>query len=82
MFHNTMQAHATQMVPTARGTGVTLFAGFLFLGQSLGVLMLANLLTHFSSSFVIGCAAVVALGLGLFLAHAIEKRQVRRAHSQ
>jgi MFS family permease len=37
MFHNTMQAHATQMVPTARGTGVTLFAGFLFLGQSLGV---------------------------------------------
>ena len=61
---------------------LTLFAGFLFLGQSLGVLMLANLLTHFSSSFVIGCASVVALGLGLFLAHAIENRQVRRAHSQ
>ena len=78
MFHNTMQVHATQMVPTARGTGVTLFAGFLFLGQSLGVLMLANLLTHFSSSFVIGCASLVALGLGLFLAHAIEKRQRRQ----
>jgi YNFM family putative membrane transporter len=29
MFHNTMQAKATQLVPTARGTGVTLFAGFL-----------------------------------------------------
>ena len=82
MFHNTMQVHATQMVPTARGTGVTLFAGFLFLGQSLGVLMLANLLTHFSSGFVIGCASVVALGLGLFLAHAIEKRHDHHAHSQ
>ncbi len=82
MFHNTMQAHATQMVPTARGTGVTLFAGFLFLGQSLGVFMLANLLTHFSSSFVIGCASVVALGLGLFLAYAIEKRHAHHAHSQ
>jgi hypothetical protein len=78
MFHNTMQANATQMVPTARGTGVTLFAGFLFLGQSIGVIMLANLLTHFSSGFVIACAAVVALGLGLFLAHAIEKHQAHR----
>jgi hypothetical protein len=31
---------------------------------------------------VIGCASVVALGLGLFLAHAIEKRQMHRAHPQ
>lgn len=82
MFHNTMQAHATQMVPTARGTGVTLFAGFLFLGQSIGVLMLANLLNHFSSSFVIGCASVIALGLGHFLAHAIEQRQAHTSHPQ
>jgi hypothetical protein len=44
--------------------------------------MLANLLTHFSSSFVIGCASVVALGLGLFLAHAIENRHDHHAHSQ
>ena len=80
MFHNTMQVHATQMVPTARGTGVTLFAGFLFLGQSIGVLMLANLLTHFSSSVVIGFASVVALGLGLYLAHAIENRQREQLH--
>jgi len=75
MFHNTVQANATQMVPTARGTGVTLFAGFLFAGQSLGVLMIARLLSHFSSSFVIGCSAFVALGLGFFLAKAIEKRR-------
>jgi YNFM family putative membrane transporter len=76
MFHNTMQAHATQMVPTARGTGVTLFAGFLFLGQSIGVLMLAHLLTYFSSSLVIGSAACVAFALGLYLANATEKRNL------
>lgn len=77
MFHNTMQAHATQMVPTARGTGVTLFAGFLFLGQSMGVLMLAHLLTYFSSSMVIGSAACVALALGLYLAQATNKRNAQ-----
>lgn len=54
MFHNTMQAKATQMVPTARGTGVTLFTGFLFLGQSLGVLILAALISRFNSGYVLG----------------------------
>ena len=82
MFHNTMQANATQMVPTARGTGVTLFAGFLFLGQSIGVLMLANLLNHFSSSLVIACASFVAIGLGFFLAHSIEKHQAHRKQAR
>jgi len=79
MFHNTMQAKATQMVPTARGTGVTLFAGFLFLGQSLGVLVLAELFSHFSSDFILGADAIVVVGLGLFLSHAIAKRNATQA---
>jgi YNFM family putative membrane transporter len=33
MFHNVMQANATQMAPEARGTAVSLFASFLFLGS-------------------------------------------------
>jgi len=66
MFHNTMQAKATQMVPTARGTGVTLFAGFLFLGQSLGVLVLAELLGYFNSQLILGADALVVWALGIF----------------
>ena len=61
MFHNTMQASATQMTPHARGTAVSLFASFLFLGQSVGVVLAAALISR------IGTGAVVALG-GLCMA--------------
>lgn len=53
MFHNVMQANATQMVPEARGTAVSLFASFLFLGQSLGVVLAAALIGHIGSSAVV-----------------------------
>jgi predicted MFS family arabinose efflux permease len=79
MFHNTMQAKATQMVPTARATGVTLFAGFLFLGQSLGVLSLAQWMTYVSSTYVMGLVAVFVIGLGLFFAHAVAQRNATQA---
>jgi predicted MFS family arabinose efflux permease len=79
MFHNTMQAKATQMVPTARATGVTLFAGFLFLGQSLGVLSLAQLMTYFSSAYVMGAVALFVVALGLFFSQAIAQRNATQA---
>jgi YNFM family putative membrane transporter len=59
MFHNVMQANATQMAPEARGTAVSLFASFLFLGQSIGVVLAAALIDR------IGTHAVVALGGGV-----------------
>lgn len=37
MMHSTLQLNATQMAPQARGTAMAVFAGCLFLGQSLGV---------------------------------------------
>jgi YNFM family putative membrane transporter len=79
MFHNTMQAKATQMVPTARATGVTLFAGFLFLGQSIGVLVLAALISHFNSSYVLGGVGLGVVVLGAFFARAIAKRNATQA---
>jgi predicted MFS family arabinose efflux permease len=79
MFHNTMQAKATQMVPTARATGVTLFAGFLFLGQAIGVLLLAALIGVFDSSNVLSAVAVGVMLLGAFFAHAIAKRNATQA---
>lgn len=36
-LHGVMQTHATQMVPTMRGTAVSLFAAALFIGISAGV---------------------------------------------
>ena len=59
MFHNTMQANATQMAPHARGTAVSLFSSSLFLGQSIGVVLAASLIDR------IGTGAVVALGGGV-----------------
>jgi predicted MFS family arabinose efflux permease len=79
MFHNTMQAKATQLLPQARGTGVTLFAGFMFLGQSLGVLVLAELFNHISSSYVLGVDALVVGAVGLFLSRAIGARNATQA---
>ncbi len=79
MFHNTMQAKATQMVPTARGTGMAMFAGFLFLGQSLGVLVLAALISYFNSSYVLGADALGVVVLGVFFAHVIAKRNATQA---
>ncbi len=79
MLHNTMQAKATQLLPTARATGVTLFAGFMFLGQSLGVLVLAELFNHVSSQYVLGADALLVCALGLFLSRAIAKRNATQA---
>lgn len=81
MFHNTMQASATQMAPHARGTAVSLFASFLFLGQSIGVVLVAVLIER------IGTGAVVALGgicmalEGVFFAWALGRRAAHQAVS-
>ena len=79
MFHNTMQAKATQMVPSARATGVTMFAGFLFWGQSVGVLMLASGLHVVSSAVLIGAAALCVIALGWFFGRAIIHRNATQA---
>jgi predicted MFS family arabinose efflux permease len=62
MFHNTMQANATQLSPTQRGTGVSLFALCLFMGQSVGVLVAAALVERIGSGMV-----MVLNGCGMFL---------------
>jgi predicted MFS family arabinose efflux permease len=56
MFHNTLQAHASEMAPRMRGIGMSLFAGTLFTGQSIGVVVASSL------SASLGMGAVIALG--------------------
>ncbi|MDP2366805.1 MFS transporter [Rhodoferax sp.] len=74
MFHNTMQAHATQMAPAARGTAVSLFALALFMGQSVGVLLAASLVER------IGSGAVIALGGGALAVTGLLFAQAMRWH--
>ncbi len=78
MFHNTMQTTATQMTPAARGTAVTLFASFLFLGQSLGVVLAAGLIGRLGSGMVVALGGAVMLAEGVFFAWVLRRRDAQR----
>ena len=64
MLHNTLQTQATQMAPQARGTAVTLFACLLFLGQSVGVMLMAASVDRgwLAPVFTAAAAGVLVLG--------------------
>jgi predicted MFS family arabinose efflux permease len=74
MFHNTMQANATQMAPAARGTAVSLFALALFMGQSVGVLLAAGLVERIGSGTVMALGGGVMFAVGVFFAQALRRR--------
>ncbi|KML19745.1 MULTISPECIES: MFS transporter [Burkholderia] len=76
-LHNTLQTHATQMAPTARGTAVSLFSCFLFFGQSLGVLCAAWLIDRFSAHPVFLSAAAGLLLLALVFSVLISRQNTR-----
>lgn len=52
MQHVTLQAEATQMLPQARGTAVSIFASSFFLGQATGVSIAAYFLTNLDASYI------------------------------
>ncbi len=72
-LHSTLQTKATELAPKARGTAVSLFAFFFFLGQSLGVQAGAQLGAAFRIPIANGKFMPVfwptftAAGAGLFL---------------
>lgn len=74
MFHNTMQANATQMAPGARGTAVSLFASSLFLGQSVGVVVAASLIAQIGTGAVVALGGAVMAAEGVFFAWALRRR--------
>jgi predicted MFS family arabinose efflux permease len=78
MFHNTMQANATQMAPGARGMAVSLFASFLFLGQSLGVVVAAGLISRLGTAAVVALGGAVMAAEGVFFAWALRRRDAQR----
>ena len=62
MLHNTLQVHATQMAPEARGGALALFACSLFTGQSAGVWLASHAVDETGARPVF---LVAAVGLSL-----------------
>ncbi|MCG6954039.1 MAG: MFS transporter [Betaproteobacteria bacterium] len=77
MMHNTLQVHATQMAPEARGAAVSLFALCLFTGQSIGIWCGARVIDAWG---IIPVFAAAGLGLPL-VALDFRRRLARRSAS-
>lgn len=74
LFHNTLQTHATQMVPAARGTSVAVFAFFLFVGQAIGVSIAGWTFDHAGiAPLLLAPAATLPLA-GWWFARALARR--------
>lgn len=67
-LHATMQTHATQMAPEARGSAVALFASCYFVGQSLGVYLVSLLVDHYGAGPAFLAAALGLPALGFWFA--------------
>ncbi|WP_104205361.1 MFS transporter [Billgrantia saliphila] len=65
MMHSTLQINATQMAPTMRGTAMAVFAGCLFLGQSVGVSLGGLMLRQVGSLWLLAGAGGWLLALGI-----------------
>ena len=74
MLHNTLQTHATQMVPQARGTAVALFASAFYMGQTVGVAVAAPIIDLRGAPPVFIASAALLPALGLWLSGRINHR--------
>jgi MFS family permease len=77
MMHNTLQMHATQMAPEARGGALALFATSLFTGQSAGVWLASHAVDAAGTAPVF---IVAAIGLPL-LALEFRRRLALHRHA-
>ena len=74
MMHNTLQVHATQMAPEARGAAVSLFALCLFTSQSIGIWLAARVVDGWG---IVPVFAAAGIGLPL-VALDFRRRLARR----
>jgi len=79
MFHNSVQTNAALMTPNARGTAVALFSSFMFLGQSLGVVLAASLVDAIGSSAVVALGGMVMALIGVVFAWVLRRRSIHAA---
>jgi MFS transporter, YNFM family, putative membrane transport protein len=73
-MHGTLQTHATELAPEARGTAISLFAFFFFMGQATGPQLLGSVVRSHGYG-----AAFITAGVGLFSVAAISRGLFARA---
>ena len=73
-MHGTLQTRATELAPHMRGTAISLFAFFFFVGQALGPQLIGSILKArgYTPSFMVA-------GAGLFTTAAISRALFKRA---
>jgi len=74
MIQATLQTHATQMVPHARGTAVAMFGSAFYLGQTAGVAIAAPVVDSYGARPVFAAAAVLFPVLSWWLAWRLRRR--------
>jgi predicted MFS family arabinose efflux permease len=75
MLHGTLQVNATQMAPEARGLSLSLFAFFLFIGQSVGVALAAPVMDRFGATPIFMTAALGVLMVAIWFRHQLLRRE-------
>jgi predicted MFS family arabinose efflux permease len=77
MMHNSLQAEATELAPSARGSAVSLFACGFFIGQGLGPLVFGALLHGLGPRPALLAVAAVIVVLGrMVVARVVVTRRV------
>ncbi len=82
LFHNTLQTHATQMVPAFRGTSVALFAFALFGGQAIGVSIAGYTYDHLGYTLMLLVPALMLPLTGWAFARALRLREDAASSSE
>jgi predicted MFS family arabinose efflux permease len=77
MFHGILQTHATEMLPAARGTAVSLFSAALFIGQSVGVGVAGALVESIGIKVLFSVSAMALLGLAIVFASKLKAHPAR-----
>jgi MFS transporter, YNFM family, putative membrane transport protein len=79
MLHNNLQAQATELSQTARGSAVSLFAAFLFLGTALGPVLMGPMITSWGVRSTLVFFAVAVVFVGLAARHILPETQKQAA---
>lgn len=79
MMHNTLQVHATQMLPERRGAAVSAFAACFFLGQSAGVGLGGLLVGRIGTKPFIALGAAALAAVATAFVRALRRRRARAA---
>ncbi len=73
LFHNTLQTHATQMVPEVRGSAMAVFAFCLFTGQAIGVTLCGYAYDHGGAVWMLLPTALMLPVVGWAFARALAR---------